>query len=69
MKQLMDQKKILVIPRLKKKTLSTVKLQDIEIKTYMEEKKPAMPKTHALVGLLPQRLSVMKLLYQIEYVR
>lgn len=35
----------------------------------MEEKKPAMPKTHALVGLLPQRLSVMKLLYQIEYGR
>lgn len=50
MKQLMDQKKILVIPRLKKKTLSTVKLHDIEIKTYMEEKKPTMPKTHALVG-------------------
>lgn len=35
----------------------------------MEEKKSAMPKTHALVGLLPQRLSVMKLLYQIEYGR
>ena len=69
MRQLMDQKKILVIPRLKKKTLSTVKLHDIEIKTYMEEKKPTMPKTHALVGLLPQRLSVMKLLYQIEYGR
>ena len=69
MRQLMDQKKILVIPRLKKKTLSTVTLHDIEIKTYMEEKKSAMPKTHALVGLLPQRLSVMKLLYQIEYGR
>ena len=51
-----EPRKHLVIPRLKKENLSTVKLRDTEIKTYTGEKKTEMPRTHALVGVLPLRL-------------
>ena len=47
-----EPRKQIVIPRLKKENLSTFKLHNIEIKTYIGEKQPDVPRTHALVGVL-----------------